>query len=91
VWARRIFVGSAAAVFVLVCVLPAAYMFYDSFFSADGSFTISNYSRLVSEARQRELLFTSITLGASASAIASIIGVPLGFILARAHVRRLFR
>jgi len=91
VWARRTLIGSAAAVFVLVCVLPAAYMVYDSLFSADGSLTISNYSRLVSESRQRELLLTSITLGAGAAAIATILGVPLGFVLARARVPRLFR
>jgi iron(III) transport system permease protein len=54
-----------------------------SFFSPDGAFTLSNYARLLSEQRQRELLLTTVTLGAAASAIATIIGVPLGFLLAR--------
>jgi iron(III) transport system permease protein len=76
-----------------VCVLPGAYMFIVSLFTAEGAFTLSNYSRLLAEPRQRELLLTTITLGAAASAIATILGVPLGFFLARMELPRvaLFR
>jgi len=64
--------------FIGVCALPAAYMFGVSFVSSDGTFTFSNYARLLSEPRQRELLRTTIVLGIGASAIASVIGVPVG-------------
>jgi len=83
VWSRRILIGCAATLFLIVCVLPAAYMLGVSVVSPEGTFSVSNYSRLLSEPRQRELLLTSITLGAAASAIATVIGVPLGLLLAR--------
>jgi iron(III) transport system permease protein len=76
-------IGSAMTLFVVVCVLPAVYMLVESFVSRDGTLTLVNYTRLLSEARQRELLRNTITLGVAASAIASAIGIPLGFLLAR--------
>jgi iron(III) transport system permease protein len=60
-----------------------------SFVSPDGTWTFSNYARLLSEARQRELLLTTITLGAGASLISLLVGVPLGFVLARVRLPRL--
>jgi iron(III) transport system permease protein len=83
VLSRRLLIGGAAGLFFIVCVLPVAYMLGVSFFTADGTLTLSNYSRLLSEQRQRELLLTTITLGAAAAAIATLVGVPLGFFLAR--------
>jgi ABC-type Fe3+ transport system permease subunit len=80
---RRILIGCAAGLFILVCVLPGAYMLGMSFMSPDGTFTLSNYAGLLSESRRRELLWTTVTLGVTASGIATIIGVPLGFLLAR--------
>jgi iron(III) transport system permease protein len=74
--------------FFLACVLPGAYMLAVSFLSPDGMLTLANYANLLADSRQRELLVTTITLGAAASAIATVIGVPLGFILARADLRR---
>jgi iron(III) transport system permease protein len=59
-----------------------------SFLSPDGAFTLSNYGRLILEPRQRELLLTTITLGAVASAVAAVVGVPLGFFLARVDLPR---
>jgi iron(III) transport system permease protein len=64
-------------------------MFGVSFLSPDGIPTLSNYTRLLSEPRQRELLRTTVTLGVAASAIASAIGIPLGFLLARLELRQL--
>jgi iron(III) transport system permease protein len=86
--ARRIWIGCAVALFGIVCVLPGAYMFGVSFLSPDGGLTFSNYTRLVSEPRQRELLRTTIALAAAASAIASMIGIPLGFCLSRVALPR---
>ncbi|HET9531808.1 MAG TPA: iron ABC transporter permease [Blastocatellia bacterium] len=81
------------AVFVGVCVLPVIYMLVVSFLDAEGNFTIANYSRLLAEARQRNLLLNSTLLGAGAAMLASLIGAPLGLLLARADVpaKRLFR
>src|SRR5262245_42338477 len=76
-------IGCAVVVFVVVCALPGAYMFAVSFLSPAGAITVSNYTRLLSEPRQRELLAATVTLGAAASAVASMIGVPLGLALAR--------
>jgi iron(III) transport system permease protein len=58
-------------------------MFAVSFLSPDGTLTLSNYTRLLGEQRQRELLLTTITLGAAAAAVATVVGVLLGFLLAR--------
>jgi iron(III) transport system permease protein len=79
---RRLLIGGAATLFVIVCVLPAGYMLAMSFFSKDGEWTLSNYAGLL-EARQHDLLLTTITLGAAACLISLIVGVPLGFVLAR--------
>jgi iron(III) transport system permease protein len=86
---RPLLIGGAAALFVVVCVLPAAYMFAISFVSTDGAWTFSNYARLLSEPRQRDLLLTTVTLGVSASLISLTLGVPLGFVLARIKVPRI--
>jgi iron(III) transport system permease protein len=80
---RRLLIGGAIVLFALVCILPAAYMIAMSFVSTAGAWTIANYTRLLFEARQRELLWTTITLGVSSSLISLFVGVPLGFVLAR--------
>lgn len=69
------------------------YMFVVSFISADGSLTFDNYRLLLVESRQRELLLTSTLLGAGAAVLATIIGAPLGLLLARANLpsKRLLR
>jgi iron(III) transport system permease protein len=90
---RTIAVSIAAALFIMLCVLPAIYMFVVSFISADGSLSLDNYRRLLAESRQRELLLTSTLLGTGAAALATVIGAPLGLLLARADLpaRRLLR
>jgi iron(III) transport system permease protein len=90
----RTFVCVAASVlFVLLCVLPTMYMIGMSLFSADGSFTLANYSRLFVEPRQRQLLLATALLGAGCAIGATLIGAPLGWLLARADlpIKRLLR
>jgi len=77
----------AAAFFVLLCALPAIYMFGLSFAGADGHPSLENYRRLLVEARQRDLLRASALLGAGAAMLATLIGAPLGLLLARADLR----
>src|SRR5215207_11355718 len=85
--------GVAFIFFAALCVLPVAYMLAVSFLSADGSLYFENYRRLLVEPRQRQLLFTSTLLGAGAAALATVIGAPLGLLLARADLpaKRFFR
>ena len=77
----------AAAFFVLLCALPAIYMFGLSFAGADGHPSLENYRRLLVEARQRDLLRATALLGAGAALLATLIGAPLGLLLARADLR----
>src|SRR5688572_11652011 len=91
--ARALVIGATVVVFVAVCLLPVIYMFAVSFVDAGGNFTAANYSRLLVEARQRNLLFNSTLLGAGAAVLATLIGAPLGLLLARADLpaKRFFR
>lgn len=95
VWlsARAIAIGIATTLFIMLCALPVIYMFMVSFIGADGSLTFNNYRRLLVESRQRELLLTSTLLGTGAAVLATVIGAPLGLLLARANLpaKRLLR
>src|SRR5262245_28432958 len=82
--ARTVALGLAIALFVLLCVAPAAWMLGVSFVGSDGSLSIGNYSRLFAESRQRQLMLNSALLGAGASLLATLIGAPLGLLFARA-------
>jgi len=84
---RALTLGAAVALFIVLCALPAIYMFGLSFTGADGHPSLENYRRLFAESRQRDLLRTSALLGAGASMLATLIGAPLGLLLARADVR----
>lgn len=75
--------GGAGVLFVAICVLPLIYMLAVSFTAIDGSFTFDNYGRLLTDARQRELLMNSALLGAATATAATIVGAPLGLLLAR--------
>ena len=90
---RAIAINIAATLFVALCALPAIYMLVVSFISADGSLSLDNYHRLLAESRQRELLLTSTLLGTGAAALATVVGAPLGLLLARADLpaKRLLR
>ncbi|HQR36384.1 MAG TPA: iron ABC transporter permease [Blastocatellia bacterium] len=77
----------AAALFIVICALPAIYMFGVSLINPDGELSFDNYRRLLTERRQYQLLLNSMLLGAGASALATLIGAPLGLLLARSDVR----
>jgi iron(III) transport system permease protein len=78
--------GVAEVLFIAICVLPLIYMLVVSFTGVDGSVTFANYGRLLSEARQRALLMNSALLGAATALVATILGTPLGLLLARADL-----
>lgn len=91
--AKMAILTSANMLFLLICVLPVVYMFGSSFLGRDGGFTLANYSRIITESRQRGLLLTSGILGVGSALLAVLLGAPLGLLLARAAVpyRRFLR
>lgn len=84
-WGRRssrtLVIGTALAVFVIVCILPAVYMLILSLES--GARQSSAFAALLLDARQRDLLVNSALLGVGTATGASLVGVPLGVALAR--------
>lgn len=75
---RTLVILAAAMVFVVVCVLPLAFMLPAAF--ADPRNAIS---ALQLDRRQGTLLFNTIVLGIGTAMLTTAIGVPLGFGLAR--------
>src|SRR5262245_36266075 len=82
--ARTVVICVAGALFVTLCALPVAWMLGVSFIDSDGGLTVRNYGRLFTESRQRQLLLNTALLSARASALATLIGAPLGLLVARA-------
>jgi iron(III) transport system permease protein len=86
-------ISVAVGLFVALCVLPLIYMLGYSFVDKTGHFSLDNYRRLIAESRQQKLLVNSFMLGGGTAALATIIGAPLGLLLARADLpaKRLLR
>jgi iron(III) transport system permease protein len=80
--ARHIATATAAAFLLAFTVLPIVYMLWLSTTGAG----LTHYSRLLAEPRQRELLANSLILAAGSAALATLLGAPLGFLLARANL-----
>jgi len=78
---RTAVVGISAAAFVVSSVLPLGYMLAQSVTSGAGQAAV-----LLLDARQRALLVTTALLGTGTAILATIIGAPLGLILARVAV-----
>lgn len=79
---KHFVLGGAVILFVAICVLPLIYMLVVSL-TADGEITFDNYRRQVLESRQLELMLNSAVLGAATALVATILGAPLGLLLAR--------
>ncbi len=90
---RSVIIGLAFILFTGLCVLPVVYMVGVSLVNAEGSVSFENYRRLLIEPRQRELLLNSTLLGGGSALFATILGAPLGLLLARARLpaKRLLR
>ena len=91
--ARVLIIALAVILFVLFCVLPVVYMFVISFTDATGAISLDNYRQLLIEQRQRGLLLTSTLLSGGAAIFATVLGAPLGLLLARSDLpaKRLLR
>jgi iron(III) transport system permease protein len=72
----------AGGIFIGIAVLPVGLMFLDSVKTPEG-FSLRNYSGLLTERRQRELLTNSLALALSSATLATLLGAPAGFFLAR--------
>src|SRR5215216_6851890 len=90
---RTVVLALAIALFVAFCVLPVVYMFSVSITDAAGTFSLDNYRQLFTEPRRRDLLLTSGLLGGGTAIIATILGTPLGLLMARSDLpaKRLLR
>lgn len=83
---RTVVIGLAVAVFVVCCVLPLAYMVGLSLTGRGVSGP--KYAALLLDSRQRGLLYNTTVLGSATALLATLIGAPLGVVLARVDVRR---
>ncbi len=84
---RTVILAVAPLLFLALCALPTLYMLGVSFIGADGSFSLINYRHLLTDVRQRDLLFTSTLVSIGSALLATIVGTPLGLLLARADLR----
>jgi iron(III) transport system permease protein len=80
---RSFLIGLAFVLLAGLCVLPVVYMLCASLLDVNGSLDLENYRRLLLESRQRELLLNSTLLAASSAVVGTILGAPLGLLLAR--------
>lgn len=85
---RTVVLATAGCIFLFVSVLPAVYMLAVSLVDLDGNFSLAHYQKLLTESRQRQLLLASAQLGVGAAALATLLGAPLGLLLARTDLPR---
>src|SRR5215204_4703631 len=90
---RTVVLALAIVLFVAFCVLPVVYLFSVSITDAAGTFSLDHYRQLFTEPRRRDLLLTSGLLGGGNAIVATILGTPLGLLLARSDwpAKRLLR
>src|SRR5713101_2965451 len=79
---RRLVLSAAGLLFTGIAVVPVALMFLDSVRTSQG-LSLANYAGLLTDARQVQLLANSFVLSLSSSLLATLLGVPLGFVLAK--------
>jgi iron(III) transport system permease protein len=76
---RTVVIATAGLAGVLFCVLPVLYMAV----AALPAFSAA----ILLEARQRALMYNTVLLGAGTAVLATVVGSPLGFVLARVPFR----
>src|SRR5262245_12956605 len=79
---RTFVLAAAAAIFVVVCVLPVASMLL----TVAGSEAATTWTAVLLDARQLRLLSTTLVFGLGTALLSTVIGAPLGFVLARVPV-----
>jgi len=81
--AKRALVVASLAVLVAVALAPLAVLFGASFFPEGGPITLGAYGKVLASGRQWILLWNSLVVSASTTALALLVGVPLAFLTAR--------
>ena len=79
---RTVVTGTAVVLFIACCVLPVAYLLTVPLTTGDVS-----YRALWLDARQQGLLWNTAQLGVGTALLATVIGAPLGLVLARVDLR----
>lgn len=80
---QRVTTATAALLFCGFCLLPLAYMAWLALGSGSLQSTVSHISQLAADPRVPLLLRNSLILGFGTALVATAIGVPIGFVLAR--------
>jgi iron(III) transport system permease protein len=75
-------IGIAVTVFVVSCAFPVAHLFLDLLRGWNDAVGV-----MLIDARQRGLLYNTTVLGIGTAVVATIIGAPLGVMLARVSLR----
>jgi len=78
---RTVVTLTAAAAFVVVCVLPVLFMLWAAF--AEPRDAVGALQGLLLDRRQVGLLYNTVLLGSGTAVLATLVGAPLGFGLAR--------
>lgn len=81
---RTSVIALATVVFLICSVLPVAYLAV----KAVGDGTGSRAAAVLLDSRQRGLLYNTAVLGVGTALLATVIGAPLGIVLARVPLRR---
>jgi iron(III) transport system permease protein len=71
------------AFFILFLIYPLIRLFYDSFTTDDGVFTLVNFHRFFTDAFYLRSLINSLFLGAATVITTSVIGIAISFLLLR--------
>ena len=84
--------GALWAFFGIFLIYPLIRLFYDSFTTDEGVFTLTNYFQFFTDAFYLKSLVNSLLLGAATVVTTSIIGIAIAFLLLRYDFlgRRLF-
>jgi len=76
---------SALIIFIIIAMLPIVWVFADSLIH-NGNFSLESYKGILTEERQIKLFANSLILAVSTTFFSLIIGVPLGFLIARTDI-----
>jgi len=75
-----------AAVLCVLIVLPMSWLVYYSLVDRDGTFTLDNFKRLVSDDTFFEPLMTTLILATSSSIICCVAAAPMSWLVARTDI-----
>jgi putative spermidine/putrescine transport system permease protein/spermidine/putrescine transport system permease protein len=72
---------------VVILVIPVGWLFYLSFIGEDGSFSFTNYTRMVEQKSYQRIFEITFELSFFTTALVILIGYPLAYFMAQLPVR----